>query len=324
MSVSPEFNAKGVLRVSLFSSGSTLSDAIAWTSLHVERGFHRTACATLELLGGDRPEQVFLLSDTAHFLPGARLQIKAGYGDDEDTLFDGLVIRHCAEVVGDSDVRLVVQAQELQDPEQDLLAHAPDTAAALTVCYGNDLYAFRAEMDACHRCGAVQDPSRISGHMHFQGNAKAQVGGVIDLVGVGARFSGKVAISSLQHRIKADSWVTEARFGETLQCSVCNSALDGLGATNGSTIFSNPGQHRIAINEADHSITITTPGNKQVVLRENATSILLQDQNNNRVELSPSGISLSSAGKITLDAKGNVGLQSVDKPYLQSTPVMMD
>ncbi len=324
MSVSPEFNAKGVLRVSLLSSGSTLTDSISWTSLHVERSLHRASTATLELLGGDRPEQVFLLSDTAHFLPGAHLQIKAGYGDEEDILFDGLVTKHSAEVVGDSDVRLVVQAQELQAHEEGFLANAPDTDsdAELTVSYGKDLYAFRAEMDASHACGAAQTPAHISGHLHFKGSAKATVGTVIDLVGVGARFSGKVAISSLQHRIKADTWVTEARFGEVAHCSLCSGALNGLGAANCSTAFACP--HKIAINEEDRSITITTPGNNQVVLSENARSIFLQDQNNNRVELSASGISLRSAGNITLEAKGSIRLQSADRLTLNSTMVMID
>ncbi len=226
MSVSPEFNATGMLRVSLLSDGSSLSDAITWTSLHVERGFHRTPTATLGLLGGARPEQAFLLRGEAHLLPGARLQIKAGYGDEEETLFDGLVIKHSAEVVGDSDVRLVVQAHELQPPDSH---HAPDTGAALTVSYGTELYAFRAEMDAVHSGDAAQAPVHLSGHMHFKGSAKAKVGAVVDLVGVGSLFSGKVVISSLRHRIKADTWVTEARFGEVPPCS---SARNGPSATS--------------------------------------------------------------------------------------------
>ncbi|MGK0290122.1 MAG: Rhs element Vgr protein [bacterium] len=55
--------------------------------------------------------------------------------------------------------------------------------------------------------------SRICGHMTIQGSAKAQVGKIIDLKGVGKRFSGSVYASSVVHRVSAGSWFSEVEFG---------------------------------------------------------------------------------------------------------------
>jgi Rhs element Vgr protein len=55
--------------------------------------------------------------------------------------------------------------------------------------------------------------ARIRGRMSFQGSARATVGGLIELAGVGNRFSGKVFVSAVTHRINDGEWITEAEFG---------------------------------------------------------------------------------------------------------------
>ena len=61
-----------------------------------------------------------------------------------------------------------------------------------------------------------------------------------------------------------------------------------------------------------------TPGKNTIVIDDDGKSILLQDQNDNKVELGSSGISLdspkdikiSTKGKLTIDAVGEVGITS--------------
>lgn len=55
--------------------------------------------------------------------------------------------------------------------------------------------------------------ARLRGHMRFQGSAKARVGGLIELKGVGTRFSGNVFVTGLVHEIEDGNWITEAQFG---------------------------------------------------------------------------------------------------------------
>jgi Rhs element Vgr protein len=55
--------------------------------------------------------------------------------------------------------------------------------------------------------------SRLRGRMRFQGSALAEVGGLVELAGVGARFSGPVFGTGLTHRIEAGNWTTDLEFG---------------------------------------------------------------------------------------------------------------
>jgi Rhs element Vgr protein len=55
--------------------------------------------------------------------------------------------------------------------------------------------------------------ARIQGSMKFQGSALAKPGCMLELVGVGARFSGQVFASAVSHDIANGNWITEVEFG---------------------------------------------------------------------------------------------------------------
>lgn len=55
--------------------------------------------------------------------------------------------------------------------------------------------------------------ARIRGSMKFQGSELAVPGGLITLVGLGARFNGDVFVSSVRHIIEDGNWLTEVEFG---------------------------------------------------------------------------------------------------------------
>lgn len=55
--------------------------------------------------------------------------------------------------------------------------------------------------------------SRLRGRMRVEGTAKATLGGLIDLVGVGERFNGSVLATGVTHRIEHGAWSTEVEFG---------------------------------------------------------------------------------------------------------------
>ncbi|WLE95753.1 MAG: type VI secretion system tip protein VgrG [Candidatus Electrothrix communis] len=55
--------------------------------------------------------------------------------------------------------------------------------------------------------------ARIRGRMTFQGNAKAKVGELIEVEGVGDHFNGKVFTSAVRHEVGEGNWLTEAEFG---------------------------------------------------------------------------------------------------------------
>ena len=55
--------------------------------------------------------------------------------------------------------------------------------------------------------------ARIRGKVKFQGSAKAKVGELIEIKGVGKRYAGKLFVGGLWHEIADGNWLTEAEFG---------------------------------------------------------------------------------------------------------------
>jgi Rhs element Vgr protein len=55
--------------------------------------------------------------------------------------------------------------------------------------------------------------ARLQGRMKFQGSARANVGSLIELAGVGTRFSGNVFVGAVRHEIADGEWITEVSFG---------------------------------------------------------------------------------------------------------------
>lgn len=347
MAISPQKESDGPVRLTLFSSGKGVRDDIQVVSVLVNRGINRIPYAKIVLIDGDMPNQDFPLSNSKDFQPGAEIKINAGYGQDEQTLFEGIVVKHGIKISGENDARLVVECRDkavkltvgrknanfVDSKDSDimtklisgagldaavtasttqykelvqyyatdwdfLLARAeaigflvivedgkltvgpPKTSGSseLKVTYGEDLYEFQADLDAMTQLASVkgvswdlktqaivegqkapkklndqgdldsatlakvvgldsfrlQTPapmeqsalndwaearqvkaglSRIRGRMKFQGSAKARLGKLIELGGVGNRFNGNVFVSAVQHSIVDGNWTSEVEFG---------------------------------------------------------------------------------------------------------------
>jgi Rhs element Vgr protein len=55
--------------------------------------------------------------------------------------------------------------------------------------------------------------ARIRGHLTFQGSARALPGTLLNVSGVGERFSGDVYLSAVQHELADGTWLSKAEFG---------------------------------------------------------------------------------------------------------------
>ncbi|MEX8518889.1 MAG: type VI secretion system tip protein VgrG [Leptothrix sp. (in: b-proteobacteria)] len=102
--------------------------------------------------------------------------------------------------------------------------------------------------------------SRLRGSMRFQGSALAQVNAMIELKGVGTRFSGTVYITGVRHQIEDGTWTTEAEFGAPIEwfaerndlqapaASGLVPAISGLHAGVVMKLDSDPaGEHRVQV-----------------------------------------------------------------------------
>ena len=348
MAQSPNLHADGVLRVTVYSNGRAAPEATQLVSVDIQRAVNTIPSARIVIADGDVATQKFPASDAADFAPGAKIKIAAGYGDEEATVFEGVVVKHGVKITGENYSRLVVECRDaavgmtvgrrnanfVDKTDSDIISkligdhglsakvgatsnqhkelvqyyctdwdfmlsraeingllvivtdgtvavQAPDVSgsAALSVTYGEDLMEFHAEMDARSQLAAAQavswDPktqaavlgteakpptlnaqgnlksaalakvvglasfclqtaapqakpvlskwaeaqqvkaglARIRGRMKFQGSAKAKVGELITLKGVGARYSGDVFVGAVHHELVDGNWITEVEFG---------------------------------------------------------------------------------------------------------------
>jgi Rhs element Vgr protein len=347
MTDSPQLGAEGVIRVSIFSNGQRIPDTVMLISITVNRAINKIPTVHLVVQDGDLATGKFEVSDAALFKPGAMVKINAGYGSEEETIFEGLVIKHGISIAGDNKSRLLVQCQDktvrmtvgkknanfADQTDSDIIsklisanglqADVPsisithkmlvqrycsdwdfmltradangllvvvtdgkvsvkppqtDSAPTLKCTYGADLIEFHADLDArtqwasaqafawdmsnqelaeasaspavlnaqgninsaelakvlnagpCHlqSDAPLSEPeltawakaaqvkaglARVRGRMSFQGSAKAIVGGLIEVAGVGERFNGKVFVSAVNHEIAEGNWTTDVDFG---------------------------------------------------------------------------------------------------------------
>ncbi|VAX31034.1 VgrG protein [hydrothermal vent metagenome] len=348
MAESPAAVVGSVIRLTLFSNGTQVADTVRIVSVTVNSEINRIPSARIVLMDGDMPEKDFPVSNTDDFKPGAEIKINAGYEDEEETIFEGMVVKHGISISGKNDAQLVIECRDkavaltigrknanyIDMKDSDIISKiigntsglssdvdatdtsfkelvqyyctdwdfvlsraevnglltivegakvsvkVPDTstAATLKVTYGEDLIDFSADIDARTQLTAVDSVSwdlatqaivtqsvtpqtlnsqgdldsatlaavaspasfglqttaplesaalktwatgqqikaglaRIRGRMTFQGTAKAKIGSLIEVDGVGNRFNGSVFVSAVRHEITTGNWDTETTFG---------------------------------------------------------------------------------------------------------------
>lgn len=112
MAESPELHTEGAVRLTLFSEGAALDVSMQIISVTITRAINQVPTARLVIADGDMPNREFPISDSPHCKPGAAIEIKAGYDDDGELLFSGIVIKHAVQITGQNDTRLVIECHD--------------------------------------------------------------------------------------------------------------------------------------------------------------------------------------------------------------------
>ena len=95
MADSPNKNADGVIRVSIYSEGNPITTTVfGLISLSIYKEVNRIGRATLTFDAGNMPEGEIPESDDDSFAPGKKIRIEAGYEDNENPVFEGIVTNH--------------------------------------------------------------------------------------------------------------------------------------------------------------------------------------------------------------------------------------
>ncbi|MDY6981866.1 MAG: Rhs element Vgr protein, partial [Pseudomonadota bacterium] len=133
MPSSPALDSDGVLLVSIASEGTTLPGTYEIVSVEIETRLNRIGSATIVFNDGDMPNADFPLSSSDLLTPGKTLTISVGYGDTQNTLYTGVIVKHAIRIGAGNASRLVIECK--------------DKALAMTVGRKNACYVDMTDSD---------------------------------------------------------------------------------------------------------------------------------------------------------------------------------
>ena len=133
MASPPEVSKTDLVTFTILVDGSPINDVYQVTQIQVIKDVNKIPSAKIVLIDGSAEEETFEISESADFLPGKEVEIKAGYHSTEKTIFKGLIVRHGVQVKTDKSSFLVV--------------HCSDKAAKMTVGRKNAYYLKKKDSD---------------------------------------------------------------------------------------------------------------------------------------------------------------------------------
>jgi phage protein D/phage baseplate assembly protein gpV len=94
-------------------NGSTVPEDVLVTAIKVVRTVNRIPYAMVTILDGEVADQTFRLSDTNLFTPGNSIEIQAGYGAKNKTIFKGIIIKHGIKATQSATPVLTIECKDV-------------------------------------------------------------------------------------------------------------------------------------------------------------------------------------------------------------------
>lgn len=112
MSKSPNDIGDGTIKVSLYSEGNVLDDDYALVLAIVYRKINKIPYAKLVFKDGNMEKGDFPLSNKDDLKPGKLIKIEAGYGQETESIFEGIVVKHGIKISGKNSSILEVELKD--------------------------------------------------------------------------------------------------------------------------------------------------------------------------------------------------------------------
>ena len=103
----PSNQPKSVCTFTILSEGNAVPGTYHVISIIVNKEVNRIPSATIIVLDGDAAAETFEVSNAADFEPGKKIEIKAGYVADEETIFKGVVIKQNIRIKNNNSVLMI-------------------------------------------------------------------------------------------------------------------------------------------------------------------------------------------------------------------------
>lgn len=98
---------KSACTFTILSDGTEVSKTYHVLSVTVNKEINRIPYATIIILDGESSGGTFDVSNKVDFEPGKKLEIKAGYRSEEETIFKGIVIKHGIKIRRSASVLMI-------------------------------------------------------------------------------------------------------------------------------------------------------------------------------------------------------------------------
>ncbi|MCB0632246.1 MAG: type VI secretion system tip protein VgrG [Saprospiraceae bacterium] len=112
MATSPLVRNTDLVSFSITSNGRPIKDTYQVLSIQVENSVNQVTRCTLEIADGSPASEDFPISDTDTFIPGAEIEVRAGYEGKNDSIFRGIVLKHTIRIDADEGPVLVITCRD--------------------------------------------------------------------------------------------------------------------------------------------------------------------------------------------------------------------
>jgi Rhs element Vgr protein len=114
MADSPSKLSSGILSMDILINGKEINNTYEIMSIEVNRQVNKIASAyfSLHLTPEESEGKTFKISESDEFLPGNKVEIKAGYNQKNEPIFKGIIISQGLEVEGANKIRLEVYCKD--------------------------------------------------------------------------------------------------------------------------------------------------------------------------------------------------------------------
>jgi len=112
MAESPNKNSGQQVRFTIYSDGEEIKDYLDIISIETDCAVNKIGKCVLTLNAGDMPRAEVPESDLDTFDTGKNIRVEVGYGDDEQCIFDGVIISHNLDLEEGNQGSLRIECRE--------------------------------------------------------------------------------------------------------------------------------------------------------------------------------------------------------------------
>lgn len=96
-----------LVTLKILIEGEELSNTYQVKSVVVQNEANRIPMAQIVLVDGEASERDFKLSNEDLLIPGKKIEITAGYHNDEETIYKGIIIKHSIKIKSDASLLII-------------------------------------------------------------------------------------------------------------------------------------------------------------------------------------------------------------------------